>query len=187
MQTLESMQSAATSQFQNSMSNPSAFQISLLVSAFFVTVVFGFVLIFSIVIMPGISALKDIEYLHAFQVIDRVIQDNQPVFVVFWIATVPAILTSLGLGIRGCENPFQMSVLVLATLAILIAQSVTVTINIPRNNRLQALDFHNLDSFTAKGERDHFESVWRRSNTFRTWLFAFSSVVLMVLLLIVEP
>ena len=168
------------------MSSPNAFQISLLVSSFFVTVVFGFLLVFSIVIMPGIGNLKDAEFLHAFQVIDRVIQDNQPIFVVVWIATVPAILTSLGLGVRGCENAVQLSFLILATLAELISQITTVTVNIPRNNRLQALDFDKLDDFTAKGERDHFESVWCKSNTFRTWLFGFAAIVLMVLLLVVQ-
>lgn len=168
------------------MSTPTAFQISLLISSFFNTVVFAFLLVFSIVVMPGIAKLKDAEYLHAFQVIDRVIQDNQPIFVVVWIATVPSIITSLGLGVRGCENATQLTFLVLATLAVLVAQVTTVLVNIPRNNRLQALDFDKLEDFTAKGERDHFESVWCRTNTFRTWLFGFAGVVLMVLLLIVE-
>jgi hypothetical protein len=73
----------------------------------FVTVVFGFVLIFAIVIMPAIAALDDIEYIHAFQVIDKVIQDNQPIFAVYWVVTVPAFLTSLRLGIRGVKMPFN--------------------------------------------------------------------------------
>ena len=168
------------------MSTPNAFQISLLVSAFFNTVVFGFLLVFSIVIMPGIAKLKDAEYLHAFQVIDRVIQDNQPIFVIVWIATVPAIITSLALGVRGCENAVQLTFLVLATLAVMVSQITTVTVNIPRNNRLQALDFDKLDDFAAKGERDHFENVWCKTNTFRTWLFGFAAVVLLVLMLIVN-
>lgn len=175
--------SSATSMF----SSLSAFQISLLVSSFLVTVVFGFVLLFSIVIMPGISTLKDDEYLHAFQVIDKVIQDTQPVFTLFWIATIPAVITSLVLGIRGgCDTSVQLGCLIAATAAVLVGQGVTVVVNIPRNNRLQALDFDSLDDFSAKRERDHFESAWCRANTFRTWLFFFASIVLMVLPLVLE-
>lgn len=168
------------------MSTPNAFQISLLVSAFFVTVVFGWLLIFAIVIMPGIAKLKDAAYLEAFKVIDGIIQDNQPIFVLIWIATVPAIITSLALGVRGCETKVQLSFLVLATVSLLIGQASTVLVNIPRNNRLQALDFEKLDDFSASSEREHFEGVWCRSNTFRTWLFGFAAVTLLVLLLIVE-
>ena len=101
----------------------SPFQISLFLSSFFVSVVFGFVLIFSIVIMPGIGKLKDAQFLQAFQVIDKVIQDSQPIFVFFWIATVPSVITSLVLGVWGCDNGVQLSFLALSTVAVLVGQA----------------------------------------------------------------
>lgn len=168
------------------MTAPNAFQISLLVSAFLVMVVFAWLLVFSIVIMPGIANLKDAQYLETFKAIDGIIQNNQPIFVVIWIGTIPAIITSLALGVRGCNNAVQLSFLVLATVCVFIGQASTILINIPRNNRLKALEIEKLDDFTASSERDHFEGVWCRSNTFRVWIFGFAAVTLMVLLLLVE-
>mgnify|MGYP000408645177 CR=1 FL=1 len=42
------------------------------------------VVVFAIVVMPGIATLDDLAFLRAFKAIDRVIQDNQPVFMIVW-------------------------------------------------------------------------------------------------------
>ena len=67
-----------------------AFESSLFVSAFLVTTVFGIMLVFAIVATPGIARLGDGDYLRAFQVIDGVVQDKQPVFYFVWIGAVVA-------------------------------------------------------------------------------------------------
>lgn len=56
------------------------FQISLGLATLLCSLVAGFLFSFAIVVMPGISDLNDREFLRAFQVMDRVIQNNQPVF-----------------------------------------------------------------------------------------------------------
>ena len=54
------------------------FELSLILSALLCSLVTGFILIFAIVVMPGISKFEDKEFLRAFQQIDGVIQNNQP-------------------------------------------------------------------------------------------------------------
>ena len=53
------------------------FPIALIVATFLCSLVAGLVFVFAIVVMPGIESLNDREFIRAFQVIDRVIQNNQ--------------------------------------------------------------------------------------------------------------
>ena len=55
------------------------FQIVLILAAFLCSLVAGFVFAFAFVVMPGIRSLNDREFIRAFQVMDRIIQNNQPV------------------------------------------------------------------------------------------------------------
>ena len=57
------------------------FQIALIVATLLCSLVAGFVFAFAVVVMPGIKGLPDREFIRAFQVMDGVIQNNQPMFV----------------------------------------------------------------------------------------------------------
>ena len=57
------------------------FQIAIILAAFLCSLVAGFLFAFAIVTMPGIRSLNDQEFLRAFQVMDRVIQNKQPLFI----------------------------------------------------------------------------------------------------------
>ena len=59
-------------------------RIVLVVSTLLCTLVAGIVLAFASVVMPGIRRLNDHDFLQAFKTMDRVIQDNQPVFMLVW-------------------------------------------------------------------------------------------------------
>ena len=63
------------------------FQLVLIVATFLCSLVAGFVFAFAVVVMPGIATLGDGEFLRAFQTMDRVIQNNQPLFHVWsgWV------------------------------------------------------------------------------------------------------
>jgi uncharacterized membrane protein len=61
------------------------FQVLLLLAAFLCSLVAGFLFAFAVVIMPGISPLDDRGFIRAFQLIDRVIQNNQPLFMLVWV------------------------------------------------------------------------------------------------------
>ena len=59
--------------------------ISLSIATLFCSLVAGFLFAFVLVVMPGIQRLNDREFIRAFQVIDSIIQNNQPIFVLVWV------------------------------------------------------------------------------------------------------
>ena len=75
------------------------FEIALILATFLCSLVAGLLFAFASVVMPGIRSLNDREFIRAFQVIDGVIQNNQPLFVLVWIGSVVALVTSAVLGI----------------------------------------------------------------------------------------
>lgn len=159
----------------------SYFEITLFTSAFLVTTVFGFLLVFQRVIMPGIAKLNDGDYLHAFQVIDGVIQNNEPVFVTVWIGSVVALVVATTLGWTELVDE-QRYGLTGAMLAYLVTQVTTFTINVPMNNRVKKLKIASLDVKVQKAERKLFEGPWRFWNLFRTIVMGCVSVYLLFLL-----
>merc|ERR1712226_1685901 len=132
-------------------------QISLLIAALLCSLVFGWVLLFHIVVMPGIAKLDDGGFLRAFQVMDGVIQQGQPV-----LLTVAAVID-------------------------VATQISTMTQNVPLNNRVKELDLSNMEYDQKRLEREQFEEPWNRWNLARTIGLAFVSAYLLVLLLLLEP
>lgn len=62
-------------------------------------------------------------------------------------------------------------------------QLPTITLNVPLNNRVQALDIETMDGEAQAAARQDFESSWKRWNSIRTVLASLTSVLLIVLLL----
>ena len=60
------------------------FPIILILTALFSSLVAGFLFAFAIVVMPGIKKLSDGEFIRAFQEMDGIIQNNQPLFMLMW-------------------------------------------------------------------------------------------------------
>jgi len=75
------------------------FQATLLLATFLCSLVAGLLFTFAIVVMPGIGKLDDGGFIRAFQVIDRVIQNKQPLFVLVWVGSAVALVTAAVLGI----------------------------------------------------------------------------------------
>ena len=69
--------------------------ISLIFSITLCSLVSGFILTYSIVVMPGLSNPNDKDFLKAFQVTDAIIQNNQPVFMFTWIGSILAFLATI--------------------------------------------------------------------------------------------
>ncbi len=158
------------------------FQIALILATFLCSLVAGFLFAFSLVVMPGIRSLNDPAFLRAFQVMDRVIQNNQPIFMLVWVGSVVALVTSTVLGIGGLDGAGRL-LLVLASLAYLFGvQLPTVTIHIPLNNRLQTLDVDTLNTTTQETARKDFETRWNRWNSIRTAFASLASALLIILL-----
>ena len=69
--------------------------ISLFLSVLFCTLATGFILTYAIVVMPGLSKLDDKELIKAFQVTDRIIQKNQPIFILIWLGSIISVFVQL--------------------------------------------------------------------------------------------
>lgn len=171
------------------------FQTILLIAVFLCNIVFGEMLVFQTVVMPGIAKLDDGAYLRAFQVIDGIIQDNEPIFVFVWIGSVVAIVITAICGVVLSDvvdstddvlNTWQLAGLMAATFLWLVCQKVTFGINVPLNNRVKLLDVARMKSEEKALERSHFEPTWLKWHGRRTVLFALSSFYLLVLLLVMN-
>ena len=160
------------------------FQITLILATFLSSLVAGLLFVFAIVVMPGIRSLNDREFIRVFQVMDGVIQNNQPLFMVVWVGSVVALVTSAVFGIGQLDGVGRL-LIIFATLAyILGVQLPTVTINIPLNNKLQTLDVDAMNETTQKTARKAFEPRWNRWNSIRTAISSLVSVLLIILLFI---
>ncbi len=158
------------------------FPIVLIVAAFLCSLVAGFLFAFAVVAMPGIKSLGDREFIRAFQVMDRIIQNNQPLFIFVWVGSVLALVTAAVLGFGQVDGAHRLF-MIIATLAYLLGvQLPTVTINIPLNNKLQALNVDAENATTIEAARDDFEPRWNRWNAIRTAVAILVSALLLVLL-----
>ncbi|KPK01784.1 MAG: hypothetical protein AMS20_12990 [Gemmatimonas sp. SG8_28] len=158
------------------------FQTVLIVATFLCSLVAGFLFAFAVVAMPGMRRLNDREFIRAFQAIDRVIQDNQPLFLLVWVGSVPALVLAAVLGIGQLDGPGRLLVIV-ATVAYLFGvQLPTLSINVPLNNRLQAVDVDAVSEDAHRAARAAFEPRWNRWNAVRAVVASVVSATLLVLL-----
>ncbi|RZV34761.1 MAG: DUF1772 domain-containing protein [Chromatiales bacterium] len=158
-------------------------QFAVLVSVLLCSLVAGLVLTFAIVVMPGIRNLGDLDFLKSFAAIDRVIQNNQPIFMLVWIGSALVLLASTVLGIWQLDGLDRVLLVVACAIYMLGVQVPTVTINIPLNNHLQSQDLHTMTESGLLEITEMFESRWLRWNTIRTVNATLTTVLLLILLL----
>lgn len=159
------------------------FHLALLVAAFLCALVAGFLFAFAVVAMPGLRTLADGAFIQAFQAMDRVIQDNQPLFLLVWVGSVLALLAAAVLGF-GALAGWERGVLLAAAASYLLGvQGPTITINIPLNNQIQAVDVAAMDAAAHQAVRAAFEPRWNRWNVVRTVVASGVTAVLLGLLL----
>ncbi len=157
------------------------FQTALLIATFLCSLVAGFLFAFAVVVMPGIGGLSHRGFIKAFQVMDDIIRNNQPIFMVVWLGSVVTIIFAAVSGFRHL-NVTEHWLLIFTTLVYLLGvQLPTFTINIPLNNRLQSLNVDAMDEHAGNAARKEFEVRWNRWNTIRTVLSCLVSALLIVL------
>ena len=158
------------------------FQTSLILAAFLCSLVAGFLFAYAIVVMPGIKSLNDRDFIRAFQVTDRVIQNNQPIFIIVWAGSAITLIAS---AIWGMERLHGLDIVLIsiATLAYLLGvQLSTIIIHLPLNNKLQTFDVDAMNETELKLARSNFEPRWNASNLFRTSISSCVSALLIILL-----
>ncbi len=164
------------------MTTAGIFPIVLVLAAFLCSLVAGFLFAFSVVVMPGIGSLNSGEFIRAFQVMDRVIQNNQPIFMLVWVGSVMSLVTSAVLGIGQLDGVGRILIICAAVAFLLCVQIPTIVINIPLNNKLQALNVNAIDETEQSIIRKHFESRWKLWNSIRTAFASLASLLLIILL-----
>ncbi|GAB5402796.1 MAG: DUF1772 domain-containing protein [Aureliella sp.] len=140
----------------------------LIVATFLNALMAGFLFAFAVVVMPGLKRLSDHEFLRCFQATDRVIQNNQPLFMAVWLGSTLMLVLAAGLGVIHLDGIDRTLVVLAAMASIFLVQLPTMTINIPLNNKIQALDFDALDDAAIGLARESFESRWNHWNVIRT-------------------
>ncbi len=164
------------------MSTESTFQIVLILATLLCSLVAGFLLAFATVVMPGIKTLNDREFIRAFQVIDGVLQNNQPLMVAVWMGSILAAVAAAVLGFGQLDGTQRLLSISAPLVYILGVQLSTFTINVPLNNRLQRLNVDAMDEMALKAARMNFEPGWNRWNLVRTPFAGLASVLFMILL-----
>ncbi|MGH1364187.1 MAG: DUF1772 domain-containing protein [Calditrichia bacterium] len=159
------------------------FQIALALSTLLCSLVAGFLFAFVIVAMPGIGALNDHDFLQAFKVMDRVIQNNQPIFILVWAGSVILLAITAVLSIWHLEGVNRLLIIGAAAIYFFAVQLPTVIVNVPLNNQLQAQSLSSMNESELQVARKQFEPRWVRWNAIRT-IFAIVTSTLLIILLI---
>ena len=142
----------------------------------------GLLFAFAVVVMPGIKNLNDKGFIRAFQVIDRVIQNNQPVFMLIWVGSILVLIVTAVLGFSQLDGVDILLLMAAAGIYFFGVQLPTILINVPLNNKLQTVDVEAFDEAEAKQARQNFEPRWNRSNAIRTVLASITTLLLIFLI-----
>lgn len=153
----------------------------VIAAALLCSLVAGLLFAFAVVVMPGISRLDDASFIRAFAAIDRVIQNNQPLFMLVWVGSVLAVIAAAALGWWTAAGVDRLLLVFAAVVYLLGVQMPTGMINIPLNNRLQRLDLATMTDAARRHARQSFERRWNRWNVIRT----IAAIAVVVLLLVV--
>jgi len=158
------------------------FPLILILATLLCALVAGLLFAFAIVTMPGIKKLNDSEFIRTFQVMDGVIQNNQPIFMLVWIGSALTLLLAAVLGFGQLDLAGKGILLTAALLYIIGVQLPTGMINVPLNNQLQTLDTGKMDSSAQAAARLNFEPRWNQWNRIRTVVATLVTALLALLL-----
>jgi uncharacterized membrane protein len=158
------------------------FRIILALSTLLCSLVGGFLFAFGVVVMPGIRSLDNHDSLQAFKGMDRVIQNNQPLFMLVWVGSALALFAATVWGLWRLEGFDSFLLIFAAAIYLLGVQLPTAAVNVPLNNQLQRLDLATLPAAALRKAREDFEPRWTRWNAIRTVFATLATALLIVLI-----
>jgi uncharacterized membrane protein len=153
---------------------------SILLSA----LVTGFILIYALVIMPGLSKLDDKEFIKAFQVTDGIIQNNQPIFILIWIGSIVSVLSTIITSILSLGILDAWLIIFVSVVYLLLVQGITILIHLPLNKSIQNIDINSSNSEILSKMRKSFETKWNYFNNVRTVVAFFVVLIFLSILTI---
>ena len=157
-------------------------EISLFLSVLFCALATGFILTYAIVVMPGLSKLDDKAFIKAFQVTDKIIQNNQPIFILIWLGSIISVFSTIIISIFSLGILEAWLIIFTCVVYLLGVQVITITIHLPLNRRIQNIDINSTNSQKLSDERKNFETKWNYYNNIRAGIAVF--VVLIFLLIL---
>lgn len=159
------------------------FDVTIVISALLCSLVAGFLFAYAIVIMPGIKNLDDKLFIKTFQITDKVIQDNHPLFIIVWLGSAISLIVCAFTGYTKLQG-LDFYLLLFVTTAYLVGVQIsTIVIHLPLNNQLQTYDVETMSTAELRDARSKFESRWNQSNRIRT-VIACAVTLLLILLAI---
>ncbi len=128
-------------------------------------------------VTPGLGKLDDLEYLKAFQEINRSIINIRFLMIFF----SPVLLLYFNLILHKDENPITINVFLTAAIVFTIGIGFTTIIkNIPLNEMLDKTNLESLTINEIKQTRAAFETPWNRWHFLRTTTSLFSFLILLI-------
>ena len=156
--------------------------ILLILSILLCSLVTGFIFTYAIVVMPGLSKLKDKEFIRAFQVTDEIIQNNQPIFMLIWVGSIISVLSLIISSVIIIGISESLFTIIIGTIYLFGVQGVTIGIHLPLNNQIQKVNTEELDDQKLHEERLNFERKWNFFNNIRTIIAFFITLMFIVIL-----
>ena len=156
--------------------------ILLVLSILLCSLVTGFIFTYAIVVMPGLSKLKDKEFIRAFQVTDEIIQNNQPIFMLIWVGSIISVLSLIISSVFIIGISGSLLTILIGTIYLFGVQGVTIGIHLPLNNQIQKVNTEELDDQKLHEERLNFERKWNFFNNIRTIIAFFITLMFIVIL-----
>ena len=156
--------------------------IMLILSILLCSLVTGFIFTYAIVVMPGLSKLKDKEFIRAFQVTDEIIQNNQPIFMLIWVGSIISVLSLIISSVIIIGISESLLTIIIGTIYLFGVQGVTIGIHLPLNNQIQKVNTEELDDQKLHEERLNFERKWKFFNNIRTIIAFFITLMFIVIL-----
>jgi len=135
--------------------------------------------------MPGLSELDDKEFIRAFQVTDRVIQNNQPLFLLTWLGSILSVIGLILSSIISVGLPEAWLIISVGAVYLFGVQGITISVHLPLNSRIQKMNINKMNYQTLREERLKFETKWNLFNNIRTGI-AFSVSLILLLIMTVR-
>ncbi|AYN04635.1 DUF1772 domain-containing protein [Flavobacterium sp. 140616W15] len=151
--------------------------IVLLLTTLLTGLLAGIFFTWSNAITPGIGRLDDINYLSAFQNMNRTIVN--PLFLIIFMG--PVFLSFVTAYLYKSNHSNILWLLLLATILYFVGVFlVTIIGNIPLNNLLDKTDLTNISLEEARSLRDKFELKWNNLHLVRTITSTLSFLLLII-------
>ena len=128
------------------------------------------------------SKFEDKEFLKAFQLIDGVIQNNQPLFLLVWLGSIISVLVTILSSVITLGFLDSLIIICVCSIYLFGVQGITIPIHLPLNRRIQNLDINNLDKEKLNEERKKFENKWNFYNKIRAGIAIFVSLMLLIII-----